>query len=93
MFRLEFLFLMQCATGILILMLLHRINQMKKQMDAVIREVNDYVSFITSEEITKSGDEVKAEKVNFFETGKEDTRVTNMQQNRIIQDVLSEYFP
>ena len=41
MFRIELLFLMQCLQGILMLFFLHRINQLKKQVDSITKEVKD----------------------------------------------------
>ena len=78
MIRLEWLFLMQFLMGIMMFVLLQKITQMKKQVDEIIREVKDYVSYITESEET-----IKIEE----RTGKEAV------QNQLIQAVLGEYFP
>ena len=98
MVQLEWVFLLQVVTGILILMLLLRINAIKKQMDGIIKEVKNYVDFITEE------GEYEENNINIEET---DVRVNPMQkkavnmqqkdkeeaQNYVIQAVLKEYFP
>lgn len=77
MLRLEFLFLMQIAVGILLLILLHKMSRVKKQLDEITREVENYVAFVTEDpEEEKQGQAISME-----------------DQNSLIQAVLGEYFP
>lgn len=79
MIRLEWLFLMQCAVGVLMVIFLQKLIQMKKQVDKITKEVTDYISYVTSE--------VEEEPKTCEKQGESEA------QNRLIQAVLSEYFP
>ena len=83
MFRIELLFLMQCLLGILMLIFLHKINQIKKQVDSITKEVKEYLTFIE--------EEAELENVT---TNKNDVKISKDEaENRLIQSVLQEYFP
>ena len=82
MYLQELLFLTQCLLGILMLIFLHKINQLKKQIDTVIKEVTQYLSFL--EEDVKSD---TLQEKNTSSVSKEEV------ENHIIQAVLKEYFP
>lgn len=82
--RLEWLFFIQLVMGILMLLFLRKLNQMKKQVDMVTKEVMNYISYVT-EDIEKEQNE---EKLPQKLTKKEDEEA----QNRLIQAVLGEYF-
>lgn len=84
MMRLEWLFFIQLVMGILMLLFLRKLNQMKKQVDMVTKEVMNYISYVT-EDIEKEQNE---EKLPQKLTKKEDEEA----QNRLIQAVLGEYF-
>lgn len=73
----EFIFLMQVVMGILLFILLHKMNRVKKQIEDITKEVENYVAFVTSEDT----DEVRGQAASTEE------------QNKLIQAVLSEYFP
>lgn len=101
MISLEWIFFMQIAIGVLVITLLRKMIQMKKQVDEIIKEVKAYVAFITEEE----EDEVK-QNIKEPVTYKQNTGVKNLKQNqtykrngkdeaqtRLIQAVLGEYFP
>ncbi|MBQ6843079.1 MAG: hypothetical protein IJO60_00415 [Agathobacter sp.] len=84
MFRIELLFLMQCLLGILMLFFLHRINQLKKQVDSITKEVKDYLTFI--EEETEL-EELPKNQESMIKISKDE------RENHLIQAVLGEYFP
>ena len=84
MFRLEWLFFMQLVMGILMIIFLRKLIQIKKQMDTITKEVMNYISYVT-EDIEKEQNE---EKLPQKLTKKEDVEA----QNRLIQAVLGEYF-
>lgn len=84
MFRIELLFLMQCLLGILMLIFLHRINQLKKQVDEITKEVKAYLAFIEEES------ELEESPVCFQ---KEIKISKDEAENHLIQAVLQEYFP
>lgn len=84
MFRIELLFLMQCLLGILMLFFLHRINQLKKQVDTITKEVKAYLAFIEEEaEI----EELPKNRENVVKLSKDEA------EHHLIQSVLQEYFP
>lgn len=85
MIRLEWLFFMQVIMGVLMIILLQKLTQMKKQVDEIIREVTSYISYITEAEQEVQTEEKKNRRVVI--KGKEE------EQNRLIQAVLGEYFP
>ena len=84
MIRLEWLFFMQLVMGILMIIFLRKLIQIKKQMDTITKEVMNYISYVT-EDIEK---EQYEEKLPQKHTKKEDEEA----QNRLIQAVLGEYF-
>lgn len=84
MVRLEWLFLMQLVMGILMLVFLRKINQMKKQIDLITKEVMNYISYVTEE----VEEEEFKEKIPEKHSKKEEEEA----QNRLIQAVLGEYF-
>lgn len=97
MFRLEWLFLMQIAMGILMIVFIQKLSKIKKQIDEITTEVKNYISFIT-EEIQEEVQESHSieEKNNFLEKPKETTpKILTKEeaQNSLIQAVLGEYFP
>lgn len=88
MIRLELLFLMQCLLGILMMIFLHKINRMKKQVDEITKEVKAYLTFIE----TEVKEETKEEPI-FGKTEKTVKISKDEAENRLIQAVLQEYFP
>ena len=86
MVRLEWIFLMQFVQGFLMFIFLQKLNKMKKQIDDITNEVKNYIAYIT-EDIDSMSIEVEKESKNQVKKVTEDT------QNRLIQAVLSEYFP
>lgn len=87
MVRFEWLFLMQIVMGILMIVFLQKLTQMKKQMDKIVQEVSNYITYIT-EDIDESKEVVTEE--SRIEMNKNDTEEA---KNRLIQAVLKEYFP
>lgn len=84
MIHLELLFLMQCLLGILMLIFLHKINRMKKQVDDITKEVKDYLTFI----------EEDSEQESLSMKGEKKANVSRDEiDNHLIQTVLQEYFP
>ena len=93
MFRLEWFFLMQLVMGILMIIFLQKLTQMKKQVDKITKEVMNYISYITEdmeEEILQDTSLARKEKSLGKELGKKEQEEA---QNRLIQAVLGEYFP
>ena len=84
MIRLEWLFFIQLVMGILMLLFLRKLNQMKKQVDMVTKEVMNYISYVTEDIEKEQNEEKSPQKL----TKKEDEEA----QNRLIQAVLGEYF-
>lgn len=82
----EWLFSMQIVMVILMIFLIRKLNQMKKQVDFIIKEVSQYISFIAED---------MKEEVEFVEkeAQKEREKSQDEAQNRLIQAVLGEYFP
>lgn len=102
MIRLEWVFLMQLAMGIIMIIFLQKLTQMKKQVDEVTREVMNYISYITEdmeEELSKNDDFVlkeneKIKDKNELKTPKHNSKMEKEEaENRLIQAVLREYFP
>ena len=85
MLRLEWLFLMQIVLGIFMILILQKLIQMKKQMDAIKKEVSDYIIYVTEEESKTAKEEPVFAKNRDF--------MGENAQNQLIQTVLSEYFP
>lgn len=100
MFRLEILFLMQAAMGILMIVFLQKMIQIKKQIEDIVKEVKEYITFITEETEEQSQSEISNLSSCAFEsTQTSKNRVTIKKedkeeaQTRLIQAVLGEYFP
>lgn len=87
MVHFEWLFLMQIVMGILMMVFLQKLIQMKKQVDKITQEVSNYIAYVT-EDIEENEETVTDEK--HMEISKNDTEEA---KNRIIQAVLKEYFP
>lgn len=84
MVRLEWLFVAQCFMGILMTIFLHKMNQIKKQVDTITKEVKAYLTFIE--------EDVEQEKK--LEKGENTRKISKDEvENRLIQAVLKEYFP
>ena len=83
----EWLFLMQIVMGILMMVFLQKLTQMKKQVDKITQEVSNYIAYVT-EDIEENEETVTEEK--HMEISKNDTEE---EKNRLIQAVLKEYFP
>ncbi len=93
MFRLEWLFFMQILMGIFMIILLQKLTQMKKQVDEIIGEVKNYITYVTEEldeEINLTPKEHHLEK---NDKNKIERKEQDEAQNRLIQAVLGEYFP
>ncbi len=84
MFYLELLFLSQGLLGILMLIFLHKINQMKKQVDNITKEVKAYLDFV-EEDVQE--ELIENHKTSIKKSSKEEA------ENYLIQAVLKEYFP
>lgn len=82
--RLEWLFLMQIVMGILMIVFLQKLIQIKKQMDKIVKEVSNYITYIT-DEMEVSDD--------FIEEKPTEKKGEDEAKNRLIQAVLKEYFP
>ena len=87
MVRFEWLFLMQIVMGILMIVFLQKLTQMKRQVDKITQEVSNYIAYVT-EDIEENEETVTEEK--HMEISKNDTEEA---KNRLIQAVLKEYFP
>ncbi len=96
---LEIVILMDVFIGVLMLIILLRQNQMKKKIDAVIKEVEDYISFITENPEEENDRTDIEERENWEKTTGSNSRQKSgkynqeVSQNRLIQEVLGEYFP
>ena len=84
MYLQELSFLMQGLLGIFMLMVLHKINQLKKQIDSITKEVTQYLAFLEEEAETDTRVEKKEKKAKITKDEAE---------NHLIQAVLKEYFP
>ena len=84
MFYLGLLFLSQGLFGILMLIFLHKINQMKKQIEDITKEVKAYLDFV-EEDIKQES--IENTSINTAKKQNEED------ENRLIQAVLREYFP
>ena len=87
MVHFEWLFLMQIVMGILMMVFLQKLTQMKKQVDKITQEVSNYIAYVT-EDIEENEETMTEEK--HMEISKNDTEEA---KNRLIQAVLKEYFP
>ena len=82
----EWLFFMQIIMVILMIVFIQKLNQMKKQIDNITKEVSQYISFVT--------DDIEEEqKIEMFVSPKLVEKKPEEAQNRLIQAVLGEYFP
>lgn len=82
----EWLFFMQIIMVILMIVFIQKLNQMKKQIDNITKEVSQYISFIT--------DDIEEEqKIEMSVSPKLVEKKPEEAQNRLIQAVLGEYFP
>mgnify|MGYP004517863079 FL=1 len=78
---------MQFMLILFVLILIHKINAMKRKTDQVIAKVNDYLTVILEDEPEESG-------VQQTEKKKEQTKALDAEeQNRLISTVLQEIFP
>lgn len=84
----EWLFFMQMVMTILMIVFLQKLNQMKKQVDTITKEVMQYISFVTEDVEMEKKDESMA-----HVSPKNAGNKREDEQNRIIQAVLGEYFP
>lgn len=84
MFYLEILVMMQGLFIILMLIFLHKINQVNGQIKYITKEVTEYLNFI-EEDISKE--------TSYGETKKQKKSTMDDAQNHLIQAVLKEYFP
>ena len=87
MVHFEWLFLMQIVMGILMIVFLQKLTQIKKQVDKITQEVSNYIAYVT-EDIEENEETMTEEK--HMEISKNDTEEA---KNRLIQAVLKEYFP
>lgn len=97
MIRLEWLFLMQIGMGIFMIIFLQKLLQMKKQMDEIIKEVTNYITFITENEEKDVQEDVFFEKQK-LKTDPKGAKIGSKKeletaQNQLIQAVLGEFFP
>lgn len=95
MVRFEWLLLMQMVMGILMIVFLQKLIQIKKQMDKIIQEVSNYITYVTedieeSRETLTEEPRMEMEKTEGKSTNKKETEE---EKNRLIQAVLREYFP
>ena len=78
MWQLTLLLITQVFLGAAVLILLHKVGQMKAQVDEITKEVTDYISFIIEdEEMPQKEQIIRAEG----------------DQSSLIQSVLGEFFP
>ncbi len=95
MVRLEWLFFMQIVMGILMIVFLQKLTQIKKQMDKIIQEVSNYITYVT-EDLEESQEVVTEENPMKMKTSEKNSTIkseTEEAKNRLIQAVLREYFP
>lgn len=84
--RLEWIFFMQLVLGVFMLFFLHKLMEIKKQMDEITKEVTNYISYITEEAEAIPEEETAIVRTNHMKEKDE-------AQNRLIQAVLGEFFP
>lgn len=94
MVRFEWLFLMQIVMGILMIVFLQKLIQIKKQIDKIIKEVSNYITYIT-DDMEDSENVIEENLIKMRKTGENSTNKKEEEeaQNRLIQAVLREYFP
>ena len=98
MIQLEMVFALQLAMGILMIIFLQRINRIKKQMNSVIKEVENYISFIMDDDEKQQITKERMTKIENSTGGvisgkRSGKNKKEEEQNRLIQSVLGEYFP
>ena len=81
----EWLFFMQIIMVILMIVFIQKLNQMKKQIDNITKEVYQYISFVT--------DDIEEQKIEMSVSPKLVEKKPEEAQNRLIQAGLGEYFP
>ena len=97
MFRLEWLFFTQIILTILMIIFLQKLLQMKKQVDEIIKEITNYIAYVTENEEESAYSDVFFEKQN--QGNEEIQRIIGEKkeletaQNQLIQAVLGEFFP
>lgn len=91
MIRLEWLLFMQFFMGILMIVFLQKLTQMKKQVDDITKEVTAYISYITEEMNEELEEYPKEKNIILNQNGMEKSK-KDEDQNRLIQAVLGEYF-
>lgn len=89
MFRLEFLFVLQIVIGVMLIVVLRKMVQMKKQVDTIIEEVKNYIQFVTEEEQETLEQRECAQPRTFVKSKKEEK---DEMDSKLIQAVLGEYF-
>ena len=77
--------------GILMIVFLQKLTQMKKQVDEITQEVTNYISYIT-EEMQEELEEPQQEKNIISKPNRTEKMEQDEAQNRLIQAVLGEYF-
>lgn len=94
MVRFEWLFLMQIVMGILMIVFLQKLIQIKKQIDKIVKEVSNYITYIT-DDMEDSENVIEENLIKMRKTGENSTNKKEEEeaQNRLIQAVLREYFP
>ena len=83
MVQFEWLFLMQIAMGIIMVIFLQKLMQIKGQIDEIKTEVTNYILYVT-----QAVEEEKEPREN-----QEKKKGKEVEENRLIQAVLREYFP
>lgn len=84
--RIEFIFFMQLVLGALMLIFLRKQIEMKKQIDEIVKEVTNYLSYVTEE--TEEEQEIETSVIKASQIKEKEEA-----QSRLIQAVLGEYFP
>ena len=84
--RIEFIFFMQLVLGALMLIFLRKQIEMKKQIDEIVKEVTNYLSYGTEE--TEEEQEIETSVIKASQIKEKEEA-----QSRLIQAVLGEYFP
>ena len=94
MVRFEWLFLIQIVMGILMIILLRKLTQMKKQMDKITQEVSNYITYVTEDiEDLEESKEVVTEEGSADIKKSINKKDEAEAKSRLIQAVLKEYFP
>ena len=84
---LEFLFLIQIGIGIIMIISLQKITQLKTKVDDITKEVENYIAFLT--------EDVSEERIQTESKQRKISKSVQMEEskNQLIQAVLKEYFP